>query len=306
MSRSLLLSGLMLSFLLMGSPEVAASGGGQIGPFAIEAAPVEANVVFGAVPTADWLNVVNVPVTVEEAFTDPDVMDTGFANVPRVNTSDVHVELRFASGVVNGPGPDLLIVAARFSATAFGLRSAHDAFGQQLYVSSTAFVDTGENRLYYYGQTVGPYEADVFAAPVDLSDLNVPECAVVDTFRLVLFEGSEADVLGLAQLPTAPGLNLTAAPETVSVGDNLDLVTCGGVPGNLVLLFLTAVNGTPLFVSTNVLGVFDVQGQWVLSGPVPADPTLEAGIELTLRTLSLGAGGQILQSNDQAVTFDPS
>jgi hypothetical protein len=293
------------AFLALTASVLFASGSESIGPHTITATPVEATVVFGSVPAADWLNIDNSAVTVTEAFTGPGIVERGFANVPRVNTSDVHIEMRFSPALVNGPGAELLIVAAQFSATAYGLRSAHNNFSTQLYVSSTLFQDTQENGLYYYGQTVGPYAADVYTTAVDLSSMGIPDCAEVDTFRLVLFEGSEADLLGMGALAPTVGPVLTATPQSVSVGQNLDLTTCGGVPSNLALLFLTGVNGTPIFVSSGVFGLFDSQGRWSLAGPVPPDPTLAGGVDLTLRTLTLDEVGLLIQSNDETVSFVP-
>ena len=101
-----------------------------------------------------------------------------------------------------------------------------------------------------------------------------------------------------------PEIDLRASPASVAPGDTLELLTFGGVPGNPVLLFVTAVNGTSTFLNTGVGSLLDAHGAWSLSAPVPSAPGLSGGVAVSLRVLSIGSQGGIVQTDDATVTFE--
>ncbi len=78
------------------------------------------------------------------------------------------------------------------------IATSHNGFAQQIVVSS--FIDTGEDRSYFYGGT-GPITFDVTAAEIDLSSLGVPDGEFVDQVRLFT-EGPSNDPLGIGVVQT--------------------------------------------------------------------------------------------------------
>jgi hypothetical protein len=145
----------------------------------------------------DWLNVVNAPVTIEEAFTGYGILDDGYANF----SPDTVVELGYAGGMLrNGPGDDLALLDARFDANSFGVATSIDEFQSELLLLANAFVHTGETIQYYYGGFPLPYTATIWGVAFDLSALGVPEGAVVDAIRVRSIERDGGDLIGVGSI----------------------------------------------------------------------------------------------------------
>ena len=159
-----------------------------IGPFDIEQAPESATGSVGAT----WGNVVNTPVTVNEAFSGFSIIDDGFINI---STGDFY-EVTFNPPVVNVTGPDIVVFDARYDAGDYTLRTSYDGFSASFVPSS--WVDSGVDRSYYYGGA-GPASADVWGVEVDLSDLGVPDSATVSNIRVTVNNGA-GDPLGVGAI----------------------------------------------------------------------------------------------------------
>ena len=102
-------------------------------------------------------------------------------------------------------------------------------------------------------------------------------------------------------VPQIGGLRLHVTPATASVGDTLTISTCDGVPGNLAILFVVAVNGSPFFRPV-ASATLDAAGNWVMTATVPNEPNLP-GSDVTLRIFTIDGFGNIVQSNDETVSF---
>jgi hypothetical protein len=94
---------------------------------------------------------------------------------------------------------------------------------------------------------------------------------------------------------------LDVEPEILQALDAVEFATCGGEAGNLAMLFLVAINGSPLFLPV-ASGTLDFTGSWVLPAIVPNDPSLP-GNSVTVRSLSVDAFGTLLSSNDEVLSF---
>ena len=171
--------------LLVGQPLYAQE---TIGPFDIEQAPESATGSVGAT----WGNVVNTPVTVNEAFSGFSIIDDGFINI---SAGDFY-EVTFNPPVVNVAGPDIVVFDARYDAGAYTLRTSYDGFSASFVPSN--WVDSGVDRSYYYGGA-GPASADVWGVEVDLSDLGVPDSATVSNIRVTVNNGG-GDPLGVGAI----------------------------------------------------------------------------------------------------------
>ena len=95
---------------------------------------------------------------------------------------------------------------------------------------------------------------------------------------------------------------LGSDPEVATRGEPLDLSGWNGVSGAPGLLFVTALDGTPLFLNTGIREFFDDDDRWLVRLIVPDDPQLE-GLEVTLRLFTLDAMGRTTQSNDHSILF---
>jgi hypothetical protein len=188
--------------LLVGLPLTAQE---TIGPFDIGQAPVSATGSVGPY----WGNVVNVPVSINDAFSGFSIIDDGWINI---SVGDFY-EVTFSPPIVNGIGPDIVVFDAHYDFGDYTLRTSYDGFSASWI--PTGWVDTGETRLYYYGG-VGAASADVWGAPVDLSNLGVPAGASVASIRATANNAS-CDPLGMGALGE-PVVATAEVPTLSSVG----------------------------------------------------------------------------------------
>src|SRR5262245_5693361 len=137
-------SGILAVTLTAGLGAVAAVE--TVGPHTIEATPVSAVLVSGGGVSFRWLNVVNVPVTVDEALTGFSVIDDGYSNAQ----SGTVLLLTFAPGALrNGVGPDLVLLDAGNDLNQYRVRTSADGFAHEILVNANT--DTGVDRSYFYG-----------------------------------------------------------------------------------------------------------------------------------------------------------
>ena len=161
-------------------------------------APESAELLSGGTSVFfDWLNVVNEPVTIEEAFTGYPILNDGYANLSR----DTVVELGYREGAArNRPGSDLVLFDARFDANSYAVSTSYDEFSSELFLLASTFVFTGETRQYYYGGSPLPFTADIWGVAFDLSALGVPEGSIVDKIRVRSLEDDGGDLIGVGAI----------------------------------------------------------------------------------------------------------
>jgi hypothetical protein len=93
---------------------------------------------------------------------------------------------------------------------------------------------------------------------------------------------------------------LAMNPGFVQVGTTVDIHACGGAPGQFLTLFLTSAAQTPVFVRLPVVGVFDAEGEWGISGPLQSSP---GAVELGFRVFALDPAGGFMASQQVLVDF---
>jgi len=156
--------------------------GETIGLWDIRSAPVSATFQAGdPLPVIWWININNVDIPISEAFTGMSVIDDGLGNIP----PDSLIEMTFQAGTaLNISGIDLVIFEARFTPGSYLCYTDYDGFTNPLSVDKTDFSYTGVQKDYYYGLDYGPFTAEVWGAPIDLSQLGIPMGTSVETIRL--------------------------------------------------------------------------------------------------------------------------
>jgi hypothetical protein len=138
-------------------------------------------------------------------------------------------------------------------------------------------------HLGFFGSSVAVANDQVIGSATGVSDLGTGSGAVY-TYSI-------------------PNLVLDATPESVQAGDNLAFSACAGVPGNLLLFFIMAVNGTP-FTTPLLSGSFNSEGQWGFNSTVSSDPNLPNN-SVSFAVFSINPLGAIVKSNDATVQFLP-
>jgi hypothetical protein len=193
-----------------------------IGPYTVVAAPTSAVLLTGGGASFNWLNVVNAPVSIDQALTGFSLIDDGYGNAQSGTT----LRLTFAPGsLTNHAGPDLLLLDANNDGNQYRVATSHDGFSHEILV--TASTDTGVDRNYFFGGQ-GPTTFDVMAAAIDLSSLNVPPGGSVDQVRLFT-EGGSNDPLGLGVLASPAPVPTTSPWSLVALGLLLGAVAGGRV-----------------------------------------------------------------------------
>ena len=117
---------------------------------------------------------------------------------------------------------------------------------------------------------------------------------------------SDSEYLSTLPFPTSTGavfvyprskITLRADDLTPIVGTELELTTCGGDPGDAVVLSLVDQTGGASIPFTQAFGFLDASGSWTVRPKLPASLV---GTTLTFESIVMGDGG-VLTSNRQVV-----
>jgi hypothetical protein len=95
------------------------------------------------------------------------------------------------------------------------------------------------------------------------------------------------------------GLYLDSEPLAPAAGATLSLSLAEGVPGNLALLALVAVNGAPTFQVVTIQPL-DANGLLLLSGTIPAGL---GGLSIGLRGFTVSSGGRLFDSAVETIAI---
>lgn len=159
----------------------------------------------GSYSFGNWLNVVNSNPG-NPGFLTGVGFDTGVANIGL--GSNVSYTIGYNLGIVNRPGADLGIVVARFSEdpVRFAVSQDGTSFGADQDFGAATGVDTGVMKTYFYGGG-GPFEAELFVHPIDLSDFGIAEGSSILATRTT----------GTTQLDLIRVAGLYAVPEPATI-----------------------------------------------------------------------------------------
>jgi len=205
-------------------------GAETIGPYTVNQTPIAASLTSGGGGSFNWLNVANVPVSINEAFTGFSVIADGYANAPAGTT----IILTFAPGsLYNGSGPDLVLFDADNDGNNYRVATSYNNFASEILLTPVNFIDTGVDRSFFYGGT-GPTNYNITASEIDLSLLGVPTGALVEQVRLFC-EGASNDPLALAAVqaaaPTVSEWGMVILSITILIAGT-SLLSRGSAPGN--------------------------------------------------------------------------
>jgi len=175
-------------------------GDETIGPWTVRA-PDAAGAIVDLGGSWGWLNIVDAAVDVDTAFSGESILDDGYANA----TAGQEIEVLFFTPVVNVVGPDLVMFDARFDEGEYAISSDFDGFTATTALGVGDFIDTGEDRDYFYElNDDGPFFADIWGAEIDLSDIGVPLGSSVTVLHFISTNGA-TDPIGMGAIVPAPG-----------------------------------------------------------------------------------------------------
>lgn len=149
-----------------------------IGDWDLAGAPTFASLVQGGGPFFDWLNEYNEPIDVNQGFSDFSIIADGFGNA----MAGTIIEVTFDAGVVNqGKGvADLVFLEARFAPVAGLYKITVAGYEPMLFLGQgegvpdrVGFVDSGEDRSFFYGLNGTQDTAEIYGAEIDLSFFGI-------------------------------------------------------------------------------------------------------------------------------------
>lgn len=148
----------------------------------------------------NWLNVLNVHPGNPGLLTGAN-FDTGIANIG-IGSNPTYT-IGYDTPIFNNPGADLGVVVARYTEDDISLSVSPDgsSFTSPLTFLAASAVDTGVHHAYYYGGG-GPFDAELFVQPVDLSNFGV---ALGESVRATQVTGSpQLDLIRVAGFLAVP------------------------------------------------------------------------------------------------------
>lgn len=265
----------------------------NLGPWTLSA-PDSAQLIAGGSYAWGWLNVQNVPVTVDEAFSGLPLDDDGYANA----SPDTVIQCHFQSGVTNQPGDDLVMFDAQYDYGVYDISTEYDGFTATVTVDTDGGTTVSNKDYYYGGGAINP--AEIVGVAVDLSDLGVPAGAVVYNVRFACVAGSPCDPVGLGNL-TSP-LELTVSPAVLAAGAPATVTVSGAIALGQIGVAYSLTGAGPVTVDTQPCGWLtlamtppirvlallraNAAGNATMTGRVPAGL---AGATLHLQALDLSA-----------------
>ncbi len=163
----------------------------------------------GALAASSWLNTVDVDPGVPGVLTGAD-FETGVANLG-LDGNTTQYTIGYGDPIPNVAGDDLGIVVARFSTDSVLLSVSLDgiSFSPTQVLPAGAAVATGATRDYFFPAATGggPFPADLFVMPVDLSSFGVAPGQTVAAIRIADGGDSELDLVRVA------GFAVASVPE---------------------------------------------------------------------------------------------
>lgn len=193
MNRKLVLCASLVAMLGSGT---AAAASLSLGAFAFDTALFGNTLVEsdgGTFRNLNYLNTVNANPGNPGALTGAN-FDTGIANIG-LGGNPLYT-IGYLPGITNGAGADFGVVTARYS---LNDTITLTVGGQTRSYGPALGVATGELRSYFYGNG-GPFGAQLFVTPVDLSDFGVAAGAGV--LSISVTSNSELDLIRIAGFDT--------------------------------------------------------------------------------------------------------
>ena len=125
----------------------------------------------GTFSFSNWLNVNNAspgnPALLTGANFDTGIANIGLSGAPTYTIS-------YSTPIINHVGDDLGIVVARYTEDniVFAVSTDGVSFSSNTVYGPSTALDTGVHKRYFYGGG-GPFDAELFVQPVDLSDFGL-------------------------------------------------------------------------------------------------------------------------------------
>jgi hypothetical protein len=158
------------------------------------------------------------------------------------------------------------------------------------------FFGPGSTYLFRYDGNTWREQARLLSSDAATFDQYADDVALHGKHIFVGASGEDdaGSAAGAAYTFERPDLTLQFAPTALTTGSTVTVTSCGGVPFNLVLLYVVAIDNVPTFLRTPAGGSFNNSGVFSLTADLPLSPGL---FGISFRTFSLDRYGVAIQSN---------
>lgn len=236
----------ILSFLCAAAlaAPLTAQASQTLGPWEV-IPPGSAVMVSGGGGLWGWANTSNSSLTFTESMIQSPIEDAGYANAPIGTVMD----FVFVPGVVNVPGPDLVLFDLQYDIGVYRFATNYDAFATEVTVDTTGGTVVATQDYYYELGPAFPSTEDVVGVEIDLDLLGVPEGEAIIGFRLIA-DNDGCDPVCLAKID-----RFTLAIPPLTAGGTAFFDAVGGTPSGTIGIGYSLVGNGPTLVDTGVCGM---------------------------------------------------
>ena len=155
---------------------------------------------------------------------------------------------------------------------------------------------TGRLLTTWYGDQAGGYLGESPRGAGDLDGDGIPDQLVDASY----YDGAGGVDCGKVYAFRGSNLYLDVEPAVAQAGDTVTLTTTAGVPGNLVIDVVLALDGVPTFTILGGVFAFDTNGELALAGSVSSGFGQHV---IELESLAVGRQGGVVKSSVRTLTL---
>lgn len=192
-----------------------------------------------------WANTTGTSKSFTESMIEMPIEDAGYANAAIGTTMD----FVFVPGVVNIPGPDLVLFDLQYDTGTYRIASNYDAFATEALIDTAGgTVVATQDFIYEIGAMI-PTTEDVVGVEIDLDVLGIPEGEAVIGFRLIA-DNDGCDPACLAKIA-----RFTLSVPPLSAGASVTFEATGGTPSGLIGIGYSLTGNGPVMVDAGPCGM---------------------------------------------------
>ncbi|MGB0952685.1 MAG: hypothetical protein ACPG31_05645, partial [Planctomycetota bacterium] len=215
----------ILSFLCAAAlaAPLAAQGSQTLGPWEV-IPPGSSVLVSGGGGLWGYANTTDTSWSFTESMIQSPIEDAGYANADIGSVMD----FVFVPGVVNVPGPDLVLFDLQYDIGVYRFATNYDAFATEVTVDTTGGTVVATQDYYYELGPAFPSTENVVGVEIDLDLLGVPEGEAIIGFRLIA-DNDGCDPVCLAKID-----RFTLSVPPLAAGTTAFFDAVGGTPSGTI------------------------------------------------------------------------
>lgn len=207
--------------------------------------PGSAVLVSGGGGLWGWANTTGSSLSFTESMIQSPIEDAGYANADIGSVMD----FVFVPGVVNVPGPDMVLFDLQYDIGIYRFASNYDAFATEITVDTTGGTVVATQDYFYELGPAFPSMENVVGVEIDLDDLGIPEGESVIGFRLIT-DNVGCDPVSLTKID-----RFALAVPSLAASSSASFEATGGTPGGTIGIGYSLAGNGPTLVNTGSCGM---------------------------------------------------